>query len=55
MSIREKQNNKNILKNINLLEATTNNNKYINDFDDINNKSIDYINHNNKLTELTIV
>jgi len=42
-----KQNNKYIIKNINLLEVIPNNNKHTHDFDYIYNKSIDFINHSN--------
>jgi len=42
-----KQNN----KYINLLEVTPNNNKHTHDFDNIYNKSIDFINHSNVITD----
>jgi len=39
------------MKNINLLEIIPNNNKYTHDFDNIYNKSIDFINHSNVITD----
>jgi len=47
-----KQNNKNIIRYINLLEVIPYNNKDTHDFDDINNKSIDYISNNKEIMML---
>ena len=39
------------LRIYNLLKVIFNNYKYTHDFDDISNKFIDYINHNNEITD----